>query len=53
MTTQARMLNFVENLERKDLNILEEARALGRLYPDGVSLRGGRHGVEAADPLGP
>jgi len=36
---QARMLNFVENLERKDLNILEEAQALGRLYPAGVSLR--------------
>ncbi len=36
---EARMLNFVENLERKDLNILEEARALGRLYPDGVPLR--------------
>ena len=36
---EARMLNFVENLERKDLNLLEEARALGRLYPEGVSLR--------------
>ena len=36
---EARMLNFVENLERKDLNILEEARALARLYPEGVSLR--------------
>ena len=33
------MLNFVENLERKDLNPLEEARALARLYPEGVSLR--------------
>ena len=29
---EARMLNFVENLERKDLNPLEEARALARLY---------------------
>ena len=36
---EARMLNFVENLERKDLNPLEEARALARLYPEGVSLR--------------
>ena len=36
---EARMLNFVENLERKDLNMLEEARAMARLYPDGVSLR--------------
>jgi ParB/RepB/Spo0J family partition protein len=36
---EARMLNFVENLERKDLNPLEEARGLARLYPDGVSLR--------------
>jgi ParB/RepB/Spo0J family partition protein len=36
---EARMLNFVENLERKDLNPLEEARAMARLYPDGVSLR--------------
>jgi hypothetical protein len=36
---EARMVNFVENLERKDLNPLEEARALARLYPDGVSLR--------------
>ena len=36
---EARMLNFIENLERKDLNLLEEARALGRLYPEGVPLR--------------
>jgi ParB family transcriptional regulator, chromosome partitioning protein len=36
---EARMLNFVENLERKNLNILEEARAIQKLYPDGVSLR--------------
>ena len=28
---EARMLNFVENLERKDLNILEEARALASI----------------------
>ncbi|MEN6367662.1 MAG: ParB/RepB/Spo0J family partition protein [Thermoguttaceae bacterium] len=36
---QARLLNVTENLERKDLNIWEEARALERLYPNGVSLR--------------
>jgi len=36
---QARLLNFTENLERKDLNMLQEAVALQRLYPDGVSLR--------------
>ena len=35
----ARMLNFVENLQRKSLNILEEARAIQNLYPNGVSLR--------------
>ena len=35
---QARLLNFTENLERKDLNMLQEAIAK-RLYPDGVSLR--------------
>ena len=35
----ARMLNFVENLQRKSLNILEEARAIRNLYPHGVSLR--------------
>ena len=36
---QARMFNFTENLERQDLNVLEEARALGRLFPKGTSLR--------------
>ncbi len=36
---QARLLNVVENLQRKDLNIWEEARALKRLYPEGVTLR--------------
>ena len=35
---QAYLLNFTENLDRKDLNIFEEAAALRRLYPDGVSL---------------
>jgi ParB family chromosome partitioning protein len=36
---QARLLNLTENLERKDLNMLEEALAIQGLYPDGVSLR--------------
>jgi len=36
---EARMLNFVENLQRKNLNVLEEARAIRNLYPHGVSLR--------------
>jgi len=36
---QARMFNFTENLERQDLNVLEEAQALGRLFPEGASLR--------------
>jgi len=36
---QARMLNFVENLQRKSLNILEEAHAIQDLYPKGVTLR--------------
>lgn len=36
---QARILNFTENLERKDLNPLEEAIAISRLYPNGVSIR--------------
>ncbi len=36
---QARLLNFTENLERKDLNMLEEALAIKAMYPDGVSLR--------------
>ena len=36
---QAVLLNVTENLERKDLNIWEEARALERRYPEGVTLR--------------
>jgi len=36
---QARLFNFTENLEREDLNVLEDARALGRLFPNGASLR--------------
>jgi ParB family chromosome partitioning protein len=35
---EARKLNFVENLERKDLNLLEEARAIQRLFPNGASI---------------
>ena len=38
---QARLLNLTENLERKDLNMLQEARAIQRIYPAGVSLRQG------------
>jgi len=36
---QAQLLNVAENLERKDLNIWEEARALQRLYPNGTTER--------------
>jgi ParB family chromosome partitioning protein len=36
---QARLLNLTENLERKDLNMLEEAKALQAMYPEGVSQR--------------
>jgi ParB/RepB/Spo0J family partition protein len=36
---QARILNLTENLERKDLNPLEEALALRTLYPEGGTLR--------------
>ncbi|MHB8108012.1 MAG: ParB/RepB/Spo0J family partition protein [Candidatus Cryosericum sp.] len=36
---QTALLNVTENLERRDLNIWEEARALQRLYPKGVTLR--------------
>jgi ParB family chromosome partitioning protein len=36
---QLRILNLTENLERKDLNMLEEAFAIQGIYPDGVSLR--------------
>jgi ParB family chromosome partitioning protein len=36
---QARMLNLMENLQRKSLNVLEEARAIQNLYPRGVTLR--------------
>jgi len=36
---EARMLNLVENLQRKSLNILEEARAIQNLHPEGASVR--------------
>lgn len=35
----AQILNLTENLERKDLNILEEARAIQTIWPNGISLR--------------
>jgi ParB/RepB/Spo0J family partition protein len=35
----ARMLNVLENLQRKSLNILEEAHAVQALYPNGASMR--------------
>ncbi|MHC4372193.1 MAG: ParB/RepB/Spo0J family partition protein, partial [Planctomycetota bacterium] len=33
-TEQAQILNFVENLERQDLNIVQEAQAIDRIWPD-------------------
>ena len=38
---QARLLNLTENLQRRDLNILQEANALAGLYPEGVACEGG------------
>jgi len=35
----ARRLNFTENLERKDLNILEEARAIALSFPAGTPIK--------------
>jgi ParB/RepB/Spo0J family partition protein len=35
---EARLLNLTENLERRDLNPLEEALAIGRLFPKGATL---------------
>ena len=35
----ARLINLTENLERKDLNMWQEAVALQRIYPNGVTLR--------------
>lgn len=36
---QAHVLNLTENLERTDLNPLEEAIALSHIYPNGVTLK--------------
>lgn len=36
---EARMLNFVENLQRKSLNILEEARGIQAIYAARMSVR--------------
>src|SRR5208282_4198429 len=35
----AHLINLTENLERKDLNMWQEAVAMQRLYPDGVTLK--------------
>ncbi len=35
----AHLINLTENLERKDLNMWQEAVALQRLYPNGVTLK--------------
>lgn len=35
----AKIINLMENLERQDLNIYEEAMAIQKLYPDGVTLQ--------------
>ena len=43
---EAQRLNLSENLERKNLNILEEARALQRIYPEGISLRVAAHDLK-------
>lgn len=39
---QAQVFNFVENLIRTDLNIVQEAFSLAKLYPNGVTLRKAR-----------
>ena len=46
---EARMLNLAENLQRKTLNILEEARAIQNLYPKGAKRAGRGPRVETAD----
>lgn len=46
---EARMLNLRENLERKDLNILEEAKAIQGIFPDGVSLRAGARAFKRSE----
>lgn len=35
----AQLLNLLENIERRDLNIMEESLALRRLYPRGKSIK--------------
>lgn len=35
---EARVLNLMENLERKNLNILEEAKGLRNIYPEKVTI---------------
>lgn len=35
----AQVINLVENIERKNLNIIQEATALKKLYPDGAAER--------------
>lgn len=34
---QARILNLIENLERKDITLLDEAKALRNIFPEGTS----------------
>ena len=36
---QAKLINLLENLERKNLNVYEEAKALRDLFPPGTSIR--------------
>ena len=49
---EARMLNVVENLQRKSLNILEEARAIQNLYPEGGKRAGGGPRAKAVHAMG-
>jgi len=42
----ARILNLLENIDRKDLNILEEAHALAAIYPIGTKLALASEGLE-------
>jgi ParB family chromosome partitioning protein len=36
---EADKINYIENLERKDLNIVEEARGIQKLFPHGESVK--------------
>lgn len=36
--TEARVLNLLENIDRKDLNILEEAHAIRTIFPEGTTI---------------